>query len=191
MALVLTAAPAAEPISLAEVKAHLRVDAGDEDALLSALIVAARTFIERTLGVALITQGWSYFLDFWPRAGCITLPIRPVQAVGAVKVHDGGGGSVTLDTASYAVDVLSDPARLVLTGALPPAPSRALNAFEVAFTGGYGDEAGDVPGPIAQALKLLVAHWFERREPVVLESSAQEVPTMVAALLSPYRRVRL
>lgn len=191
MALVLTAAPAAEPISLAEVKAHLRVDAGDEDALLSALIVAARTFIERTLGVALITQGWSYFLDFWPRAGCITLPIRPVQAVGAVKVHDGGGGSVTLDMASYAVDVLSDPARLVLTGALPPAPSRALNAFEVAFTGGYGDEAGDVPGPIAQALKLLVAHWFERREPVVLESSAQEVPTMVAALLSPYRRVRL
>jgi uncharacterized phiE125 gp8 family phage protein len=191
MALVLTAAPAAEPISLAEVKAHLRVDAGDEDGLLSALIVAARTFIERTLGVALITQGWSYFLDFWPRAGCITLPIQPVQAVGAVKVHDGGGGSVTLDTASYAVDVLSDPARLVLTGALPPAPSRALNAFEVAFTGGYGDEAGDVPGPIAQALKLLVAHWFERREPVVLESSAQEVPTMVAALLSPYRRVRL
>jgi hypothetical protein len=25
-----------------------------------------------------------------------------------------------------------------------------------------------LPGPIKQALKLLVAHWFERREPVVL-----------------------
>ncbi len=191
MALVLTAAPAAEPISLAEVKAHLRIDAGDEDALLSALIVAARMFVERTLGVALIAQGWSYFFDFWPQAGCITLPIRPVQAVGAVRVHDSSGGSVTLDTASYAVDVLSDPARLLLKGAPPTAPARELNAFEIAFTGGYGDEAGDVPGPIVQALKLLVAHWFERREPVVLESSAQEVPTMAAALLSPYRRVRL
>ncbi len=191
MALVLTAAPAAEPIALTEVKAHLRIDAGDEDALLSALIVAARMFVERTLGIALITQGWSYFFDVWPQAGCIALPLRPVQAVGAVKVHDGSGGSVTLDAVSYAVDLLSDPARLVLKGALPPATARELNAFEVAVTGGYGDEADDVPGPIVQALKLLVAHWFERREPVVLESSAQEVPTMVAALLSPYRRVRL
>lgn len=40
MALVLTAAPAAEPLSLAE--ANLRIDANDEDALLNALIAAAR-----------------------------------------------------------------------------------------------------------------------------------------------------
>ena len=61
MALVMTAAPAAEPIGLAEAKAHLRIDADDEDTLLTALIVAARLFVERTLGLALITQGWSYF----------------------------------------------------------------------------------------------------------------------------------
>jgi uncharacterized phiE125 gp8 family phage protein len=111
--------------------------------------------------------------------------------VSAVKVHDGLGGSVTLDAASYSVDVLSEPARLVLKGAVPPIEARALNAFEIAFAAGYGDEADDVPGPVRQALKLLVAHWFERREPVVLGLGAQEVPATVAALLLPYRRVRL
>jgi uncharacterized phiE125 gp8 family phage protein len=191
MALVLTAAPAAEPISLAEAKALLRIDASDEDALLTSLIAAARMSVEKTLGVALITQSWSYFFDFWPSAGCVTLPILPVQAVSAVKVHDGAGGSVTLDAASYAVDALSEPARLVLKGALPPTEARELNAFEIAFTGGYGDDADDVPGPIRHALKLLVAHWFERREPVVLGLGAQEVPATVAALLLPYRRARL
>ena len=59
MTVVLTTAPAVEPISLAEAKAHLRLDASDEDALLTALITAARMFVERTLGVALITQSWS------------------------------------------------------------------------------------------------------------------------------------
>ena len=185
------AAPGAEPISLAEAKVHLRVDADDEDALLTSLIAAARMFVERTLGIALMTQAWSYFFDFWPSAGCITLPILPVQAVSAVKVHDDAGGSVTLDAASYSVDVLSEPARLVLKGAVPPIAARALNAFEIAFTVGYGDEADDVPGPVRQALKLLVAHWFERREPVVLGLGGQEVPTTVAALLLPYRRMRL
>jgi uncharacterized phiE125 gp8 family phage protein len=191
MALVLTTAPATEPISLGEAKAHLRIDAGDEDALVTSLIAAARMFVEKTLGVALITQSWSYFFDFWPSAGCITLPILPVQTVSAVKVHDDAGGWTTLDAGSYIVDVLSEPARLVLKGAVPSIEARALNAFEVTFTAGYGDEVDDVPEPIRQALKLLVAHWFERREPVVLGLSAQEVPATVAALLLPYRRVRL
>ncbi len=191
MALVMTTAPAAEPISLAEAKAHLRIDADDEDALIDALIVAARMFVERNLGLALITQGWSYFLDFWPRSSCVTLPIAPVQAVSAVMLHDGAGGSTTLDADDYAVDVLSQPARLVLNGATPPVVARALNAFEIAFTAGYGEEASDVPAPIRQALSLLVAHWFERREPVVLGVGAQEVPSTVAGLLLPYRRVRL
>jgi uncharacterized phiE125 gp8 family phage protein len=168
MALQLTTAPTAEPILLAEAKARLRIDVDDEDALLTALIAAARMFVEKTLGVALITQSWSYFLDFWPAAGCITLPILPVQAVSAVTVPDDAGGATTLDAGSYNVDVLSEPARIVLKGAVPTVAARALNAFEIAFTAGYGGAADDMPGPIKQALKLLVAHWFERREPVVL-----------------------
>ena len=86
---------------------------------------------------------------------------------------------------------MSEPARLVLKGAVPATRARELNAFEVDFTDGYGDEADDVPGPIRHALKLLVAHWFERREVVVLGLGPQEVPATVAGLLLPYRRVRL
>ena len=114
-----------------------------------------------------------------------------MQAVGSVKLHDAAGGSATIDTDAYDVDALSEPARLVLKGALPSAVPRALNAYEVSFTGGYGDQPEDVPQPIRQALLLLVAHWFERREPVVLSAAPQEVPATVAGLLLPYRRLRL
>ena len=191
MTLVMTAAPAAEPISLADAKAHLRIDADDEDTLIAALIVAGRTLIERNLGLALITQGWSYFLDHWPERGCISLPLLPVQAVSAVTVHDEDGGASVLDADGYAVDVLSAPARVTLTSATPSVVTRPFNAFEVAFTAGYGDAASDVPQPIRQAVMLLVAHWFERREPVEFGAGPQEVPAIVAGLLQPYRRVRL
>jgi uncharacterized phiE125 gp8 family phage protein len=138
-------------------------------------------FVERTLSLALITESWSLYLDGWPRSGTIVLPIQPVQAVTAVRVYE-----------TYSVDVLSEPARLVLSaGAVQLSPARLLNAFEVAFTAGYGDEAIDVPAPIRHALKLLVAHWFEHREPVVIGTAPQEVPATVAGLLLPYRRMRL
>jgi uncharacterized phiE125 gp8 family phage protein len=191
MALVLTAGPAVEPVSLAEAKAHLRVDHDHEDALIAQLIAAARTFVERTFGLALIAQTWSYFLDAWPRSAALALPIAPVQAVDAVKVHDASGAATEIGAEAYAVDVLSRPGRIVFTGAMPSVLPRALNAFEVSLLAGYGDEPGDVPATLRHALVLLVAHWFERREPVVLGEAVQEVPAMVAGLLLPYRQVRL
>lgn len=190
MALVLKTAPASEPVSLAEAKAHLRVDSDHEDALIGQLIAAARLYVERALGLALITQGWSYFLDAWPRSSCVALPISPVQSVASVTLHEASGGAVEVMPESYAVDVLSKPARLLFKAA-PQLLPRELNAFEIAFTAGYGDEAEDAPQPIRQAILLLVAHWFERREPVVLGLSAQEVPATVAGLLAPYRKMRL
>lgn len=191
MALVMTAAPAAEPISLAEAKAHLRIDADDEDALLASLIVAARALVEKTLARALITQDWSLYLDAWPR-GTIMLPVAPVQEVTAVRVYDPDGVPADVDEESYSADTLSEPARLALSASgVQLLPARLLNGYEIAFTAGYGDEADDVPEPIRQALKLLVAHWFEQREPVVLGEAAQEVPATIASLLLPYRRVRL
>lgn len=191
MAHVLTAAPATEPISLADAKAHLRVDIGDEDTLIASLITAARMLVERTLGLALITQGWSHFLDAVPQRGCIALPLSPLQSVGAVRLHDSDGGASVVDPANYSVDALSDPGRIVLTSWVPSVSLRAFNGFEVSFTAGYGDGASDVPEPIRQALLLLVAHWFERREPVALGPGPQEIPGIAAGLLQPYRRVRL
>jgi uncharacterized phiE125 gp8 family phage protein len=176
---------------LAEAKAHLRIDTDDEDTLISSIIVAARMLVERSLGLALITQSWSHFLDAVPQRGCVALPLGPVQAVAAVRVHDGEGAASTFEADSYDTDLLFDPARVVLTAMVPSVGVRAFNGFEVAFAAGFGDAATDVPQPIRQALLLLVAHWFERREPVELGPGPQGVPAIAAGLLQPYRRVRL
>jgi uncharacterized phiE125 gp8 family phage protein len=192
MALILTAAPALEPVSLAEAKAHLRVDGTAEDTLVASLIITSRLHIEAALGLALVTQGWSWFLDAWPAAAEVPLPLRPVQSIAAVKLYAPDETVEVLSPATYLLDGGNVPPRLVRQAALPwPRPPRLANGIEIAFVAGYGNAAADVPAPIRQAILLLVAHWFEHREPVQIGTLAATLPAMVADLLQPYRSPRL
>jgi len=191
MALVMRTAPACEPISVAEAKAYLRIDGSSEDILISSLILTSRLHIEAALGLALITQGWRLVLDRWPRSGAVQLPLRPLQEVAEVRVFDADGTASVVDTHSYVVDTAGAPPRLIATMAGWPKPGRAANGIEIDLTAGYGTEPSEVPEPIRQALLLLVAHWYEHRDPIEIGSEAVAIPSGVSRLLKPYRVVRI
>jgi len=192
MALVLTTGPVVEPVTLAEAKAHLRIDGSAEDTLVSSLIITSRLHVEAALGIALITQSWSYFIDAWPLAREVALPLRPVQSIAAVRLYAADASIETIAADSYLLDGAAAPARLVRTSAVAwTNPSRTANGIEIAFVAGYGAAATAVPAPIRQAILLLVAHWHEHREPVQIGAPGALVPTMVSELLHAYRLKRL
>jgi uncharacterized phiE125 gp8 family phage protein len=192
MALVLTSGPAVEPVTLAEAKAHLRIDGTAEDTLIGSLIVTSRLHVEAALGLALITQSWSYFIDAWPPGRELALPLRPVQSITAVRLYAADESVQTVASDTYLLDGAGSPARLVRKASLAwPKPSRAANGIEIAFVAGYGNAAANVPAPIRQAILLLIAHWHEHREPVEIGAASVPVPPMVCDLLQPYRPVRL
>ena len=192
MGAVLVQAPASEPVSLAEAKAHLRVDGSAEDTLISSLIITSRLHVEAALGLALVTQSWSLFLDAWPSGPHVRLPLRPVQSIDAVQLYAPDESVETLNPDIYLLDGAGIPARLIRQGSLAwPAPKRIANGIEIAFTAGYGPAVADVPAPIRQAVLLLVAHWYEHREPIEIGAAHTAVPHMVSELLHPYRRVSL
>jgi uncharacterized phiE125 gp8 family phage protein len=192
MALVLTSAPAVEPVSLAEAKAYLRLDDDDDDALVTTTITVARIFLERALDRVLITQGWTLFMDAWPAQPSLALPLAPLRDVSQVKTYAADDQPTVFASDNYFVDTASAPGRIVLRSAHSwPAPGRPVNGIEIAFTAGYGNASNDVPAPLRQAVLQLVAHWYDRREPVALDATPAEVPAMVATLIAPYRMVRL
>jgi uncharacterized phiE125 gp8 family phage protein len=66
--------------------------------------------------------------------------------------------------------------------------------FRAIYQAGYTVDALDAdvwpaPADIQQAVKLLVGHWHENRESVVVGTTAAEVPMSVQMLLSPHSRV--
>ena len=71
-----------------------------------------------------------------------------------------------------------------------PAPGRLALGIELDVVVGYGDAAVDVPEPLRQAIRLLIAHWYENRGLAAL-GTVTVLPTTVAALIAPYRMLSL
>ena len=181
--------PAVEPITLAEVKAHLRLDSNDEDALLAGLVRAARLHLEGETGLCLILRGLRLYLDGWPEGRVIHIGRGPVQTVETVTVYDELGAPVEVDAAGYVLDGTARPARLVLPAR--PASERAVNGIEIDFTAGFGESGADVPDTLKRALLLHVAAMYELRGVLALEDQPGAVPQGYDRLLAPYRMRRL
>ena len=102
----LLAGPAAEPVTLAEAKAFLRVDVTAEDAFITTLITAARLHVEGTTGRALISQTWRVGLDCWPESREVVLPIAPLISISAITVFDDDGNGIDGNRDLYRFDAV-------------------------------------------------------------------------------------
>ncbi len=189
MTLFRTAGPNAEPVTLADVKEHLRVGHASEDTLLSGFVRAAREEVERATGIALINQTWRLVLDRWPKNGCVLLARHPVRAVLSVTAYGPDGEASLIPAAGYQLDPLSRPARLHFDGT--PPSLRAMNGIEIDFSAGFGEAGTDVPDLLKRAILLLTAHWYEFRGVLGPESQPVSYPCDYERLIAPYRTRRL
>ena len=178
--------PAVEPVSLADMRAYLRLDDGAEDDLVAALVKTARLAVEAAAGRVLVDSRWRIALDGWPDGRVVRLAVARLIAVERVQVFDHGGSATDVPASLYQVDTLSDPPCLIVD-ALAPEPGRARQGVEIEVRAGYGATPASVPEPLRHAVRLLVARWFENRGDV----DPGPLPPDVLALVSPFRRLRV
>lgn len=185
--------PAKEPITLAEAKAHLRVDHADEDGLISMLISSARKTAERWLRRALITQELRATIEIpqpvsTPLTGplgrvktALKIPRPPLQAVTMVEIETAPGVWEPVAPDDYVVDEDAEPAVI-----RPMFGTWGTGRVRVTYVAGYGDNETDVPEPIRQGMLLLIGDWYQYREETMAEGP-QRLATGVSALWTPYR----
>lgn len=185
MILKQTVAPAAEPVSLAEAKAHLRVDIDDDDDYISGLISAARQYVETATRRAFISQTWRLSLDRWPAGDAIELRKPPLASVSSIVYRDSDGASTTWGTSNYIVDTDSEPGRIVLAdgASWPSVTLYPVNPIQVTYVAGYGAAGSSVPQYLRHAVLLLVAHWYENREAILVGTIARDLPLAVESLI--------
>ncbi len=203
-AYALLTAPATEPVTLAEAKAHARVEVSDDNDLIEDLITGARELVEQETRRALITQTWTLTLDAWPgsprddwwdgtREGPITLmetdevEIRkaPFLAISSVKTIEEDATQTTWSSDNYYTATRHGFGRLIKrSGIVWPSivtPVRQAGGILITFTAGYGATAASVPVALRQAIKDIVAHWYENRG-----DDTKEVPMKAMRVIQQY-----
>lgn len=187
----LVVGPAVEPVDVAEVKQHLRIDHAEDDLWLRAAIVAVREKMENFLGRGLITQTWEATWATWPGGDEIELWPAPLRSVVSVKYVDAAGVEGTMAAGGYAVDTRGQLGRVLLrSGVSWPWPAGGLavaNGVVARYVVGYGDKGRDVPQIIRSAMLLWAGDLYENRETVVVGASATKLPPMVEQALWGWR----
>lgn len=177
-------APAALPVSVADVKAHALIDSADEDALIDRLLRAAVGLVDGPDGIgrALVSQTWRLTLDGWPAV--IVLPLVPVadDGIAAITYLDAGGSWQTLAADLFHVaDGVITPA----WGASWPAVRPVRSCIRVDFVAGLAP--ADIPPDLVVALCQIVSHWLENRDAVLTGTIVAEMPLSARETLDRYR----
>lgn len=182
--------PASEPISLSEMKAHLRITDNDENAYISSVISAVSEESQAIVGRQWVTATRVWRLDDFPRfrRWPLEVPFAPLQSVSSITYIDVSGDEQTWDADDYDVDTSSEPGRIKPTfgETYPLTLLDTMGAVTVTFVCGYGS-AADVPANKKAMLKLWAAHLFEQRDPVITGTIATTIPMGLQSLIESDR----
>lgn len=184
-------APTAEPLTLEEVRVHLRLENvavspappamnNEELAWCTAKITAARQWAEDFLGFPLTDA--TYVEGFDEFEATLSLP-NGATTVTSVQYLDAFNMIQTMASLDYAFDSFSGS--LYVTGSIPNVSERA-RPVRVQFKGPLVTTVS-VPERVKHALLLMIGHWHENREAVLVGSAAAELPLAVESLLRPLR----
>lgn len=160
-------------VSLAEIKAFLRLERDDDDALIAGFIRTATALCEAFTGQWLIARDAEQRID-------AVLGWQRLQAVPVMAIIGVGSAIGPLPPDQYDSDIDAAGTGWVRLRSLPQAPVVQLRA-------GLGCDWNATPEPLRQGIIRLAAHLYTHRD----AADAGPPPAAVAAMWRPWRRLRL
>ena len=191
--LALITVPTVDVLTLNDAKEHLRVDADDDNALISGLIGAVVGMLDPAaggwLGRALRPQTWELRLYGFPCEE-IALPYPPLISIVSVKYDDTAGVERTLAvTTGYRILNSGGLGKVLLAppyNTAWPATRDDRETVRIRYTCGHAASPDALPAPIAAWLKLQLGKLYEQREAVIVGSDVRSLPE-IDGLVWPYR----
>lgn len=161
--------PPVEPVTLTEVKLHLRVTSVDLDATISGYIKSAREYVESFLDRSIISQTLKITLPYF--CDDLVLPRGMVRSIANVVYYNSSNVLTGLTIADYANLISSNVSanRLQRKPYVSwPLPIARRDAVQITYVAGYApttssdpDYVVNVPEEIKTAIKFLVQSDYD------------------------------
>jgi len=190
-----------EPVALQDLKTHLRLDqsATDEDSYLTGQITAARRACELEIDQSVVGAIDVLVLDKFPgveqhflpilsaearnpRARDIALAGGAVTSITSISYIDPNGDAQLLGSDAYITELVEQPAMVAPIGRWP---ATAEQPGAVIITYVVSPLSADDTAIVAQAMMLLIGHWYRNRESVAVDvrGTPIELPNSVTWML--------
>ena len=186
----LTVAPYTEPITLAQVTAHVRVDSTDDQEYIADLIAVGREYVDSLTGRVSVQCTWKVTAASWDalmEESCDTAKLyrTPLVSVSSVKYYAPDAANLTtMPTTDYRVVTGYEPGVIQFIEDLPSVHERP-DAIQITFVAGY--EYDQTPAILKHAVKMVVANLYENRVPVITGTIATELPQSLNNLIQNQR----
>lgn len=166
--------------ALDDLRAYLRIEPDMEDPLLAALAASALTYCEAFTRQIFLRRAVTERLNAgrsWQRLGA-----TPVTAITGVTGLPAEGAAFTLPVEAYRLDI-----DLNHDGWVNIVQPGAAGRVDVTYQAGIAADWADLPEPLRLAVMRLLGHLHAVRD----DAEDKGPPAAVAALLRPWRRMRL
>lgn len=162
---------ATEPLTLAEVKTHLRIDGTDYDAILEPLIKTVRQLAEKITGRDFINKTWKTYIDCFPSYAlapyysnfCDSIEIKKskLSSITSIKYYIDDVLTTLSSSIYYITDVDTYSSIYLDSDSSYPATDTRKQAVEIIFVSGYGADATFVPEALKQAMLSHITFLYE------------------------------
>lgn len=161
-----------EPITLNEVRNHLRIDGIDYDAILTPLIKTVRQIAEKTTGRDMINKTWRTYLDCFPSYNGIEIKKSKLQSITSIKYYINDVLTTQDSNSYYFTDEEYSSIEIKNSYSWASSDERK-QAVQITFVAGYGADATFVPQALKQAMLSHVAFLYENAGDCVDSGEAQ------------------
>jgi uncharacterized phiE125 gp8 family phage protein len=183
---IASAAAPQYPVTLEEIKAHLKIETDLEDALITSYLIAAVDWASEALNRAVAQESYLVVRDTFP-VSAWRLPLGKVVSITSIEYVDSNGVTQNWNPSpiEYQLDNDSDyQARLrPKSGFTWPDTGEYLSAARVTLVAGWTPT--QLPFTVKQAVLLKIASMFETRGPG--DEDSEPIDNAAQMLLSGWK----
>lgn len=183
---VVEVGPQVEPLTLEQVKLHLKVEEDADDTLIENLIVAVREKTENYLNRKLVSQTIHQYFDSFD--SFLKLSVAPVIEVLNIEYATETEDNKVLTADQFQLDDILEPCKIYPSagGSFPEIKAGVINPIRVAYNAGYGTTADAIPKSIQLGMLLMCGDFYENRN-----DSVRTLPQASKNILFHYRVLSL